>query len=675
MHPRRRQLRAFPIALAALLLVAGNGAAETRRLARPERFVGWTPLSDYVSAGLAEGGSFRITVPTRAGEAEIALRPVDVHAGAYHAEAAASGGARRGRGRAEVRTFAGTIESVGASTAARSGGRGADFARLALEPGGRVSGLLRVDGVLYDVDADMAAGDLVLQVHEVDLAQLGEALGSCGSAVDGLLAGAETAGAEAGTEDQGATASAAATSAAAALREIELGTEADALFVSQTGGLDQANARIASMVNAINGIYEFDLGLTNRIVFQRGWEGSDPYTSSNSDTLLNQFRNHFLQNVATPTDDAVLFSGRDFENNVVGRAYVRTACSDFGFGVNQFYQQSDSLTRLIAAHELGHNFGGTHTSDGLMAPSINPSVTWFSAASQDEIGGYVGSVSCLSQVEQGGPPVIEPIGPQSVAEGTTLALELEATDPDGDPVNWAALPLPVGASLTSGGSFRWRPGLGAVGCGGISDHTVTFYARDPDGNQATETVVISVLDAPTGAAPEIANPADRTAPAGRALSIPLSASDADGDSVTFAPVSLPAGASLSAGGLLAWTPGEAQLGMHVLSFSATDCTGASATGDVAIEVVSGVPHLTSLSAASGGQGDEITLYGQNLLGRKVRVYFGTKKAKAYAVTDTSLTVRVPKKKASLPDALSLSVLRDGVASDNSLPFTYVAPPP
>jgi hypothetical protein len=676
MHPRRLQLGALSIALAGSLLLGGNASAELRRLARAERFYGWTPLSDYVSAGLSEGGSFRITLPTRAGETEVELRPVDVHGAAYHAEEAASGGARRGRRRAEVRTFAGTIERSGASAAARKSGRGADFARLSLEPGGRVSGLLRVDGVLYDLDADTAAGDLVLQVQEVDVHELGEALGSCGAAVDEMLAGVEAPSATAGEPDADAAAGAPMTGAAATvLREIELGTEADAPFVSQTGGVDEANARIVSMVNAINGIYEFDLGLTNKIVFQRAWNLSDPYTTTNSDTLLNQFRSNFSTFVATPTDDAVLFSGRDFENNVVGRAYVSAACSSYRFGVNQFYQQSDSLTRLIVAHEMGHNFGGNHTPDGIMAPSINPSVTWFSATSQNQIGDYVGSVSCLSQVEQGGPPEIEPIGPQSVSENTTLALQLEATDPDGDPVNWAVLPLPIGASLTTGGFFQWKPDLDAVGCGGTSDHTVTFYARDPDGNQATETVVISVLDAPTGSPPEIADPADRSAPAGRLLSIPLSASDVDGDSVSFEAVSLPAGATLSPAGTLAWTPTEAQLGAHVLSFAATDCTGENSVENVAIEVVSGLPHLTSLSAASGGQGDQLTLYGQNLLGKKVRVYFGTKKAKAYSVTDTSLVVQVPKKKAALPDALTISVLRDKVASDNSLPFTYVAPTP
>jgi hypothetical protein len=665
MRPRRFHLGALVLVLAGWL-APGGAHAELRRVAprtEPARFYGWTPLSDYVSAGLSEGGTFRLTLPTRAGEIELELRPTEVHGAAYRAEAALASGERRGRRRADVRTFAGAVKKGGAAAAAPQ--RGGDFARLTLEPTGRVSGLLRVDGVLYDLSADTAKGDLVLQVQETDLTALGEAFAACGASVDDALLGLAP---EETAEEEPLTAAGGSVN----LREIELGTEADALFVAQTGGLDQANARITSMVNAINGIYEFDLGLTNRIVFQLARD-EDPYTTTNSDMLLNQFRTEFLANVATPTDVALLFSGRDFENNVVGRAWVRAACSNLRFGVNQYFQQDDALMRLIVAHEMGHNLGSNHTTDGIMAPTIDDDVTWFSSSSQNQIEDYVASVSCLSQVETGGPPVIEPIGPQGVVEDELLALDLEATDPDGDPVSWAALPLPIGASLTAGGAFRWRPALDTVGCGEFLDRSITFYARDPDGNTATETVVISVIDAATGTPPEITDPADRSAPAGRALNVPIGASDPDGDTFTFSPVSLPAGAALSAAGVLTWTPDEAQRGLHVLEFAATDCTGAASNGDVAIEVVSGLPHLTGVSAASGGKGDELMLTGENLLGRKVRVYFGTKKAKAYGVTDTSLSVRVPKKRKDLPDAVTLSVVRDGLASDNALPFTYVEP--
>jgi hypothetical protein len=214
-----------------------------------------------------------------------------------------------------------------------------------------------------------------------------------------------------------------------------------------------------------------------------------------------------------------------------------------------------------------------------------------------------------------------------------------------------------------------------VGCGGFRDFVVTFCAIDSGGNSANESVVISVLDTPTASPPQLADPADRTLPAGQLLTIPLSASDYDGDSLSFAAASLPAGASLSPQGRFSWTPSEAQLGVHALGFSATDCTGRSDSQQVEIEVVSTAPHLIGLSAASGAKGDEISVSGENFGGRKVFVYFGTKKAKVRAGSDTSLLVRVPKKKKNLPDTLTISVMRDGIASDNALNFSYAPAAP
>jgi hypothetical protein len=669
MHPTRLASGALSIALATSLL-AGSAAAEPARFqpraAEAARFQGWTPLSEYVSAGLGEGGTFRLTLPTRAGNLEVAFHPSTVHGARYHGEEVARG-ARRGRGLPQVRTFAGSVTREGHEAAAPR--RGGDFARLALEPGGRVSGLLRVDGVLYDLAADAAAGDLVLQVRELTPEELGETLAACGAQVDAALAAA----AEAGTAEPG---SGPVSEAAGTLREIELGTEADAPFVAQTGGVAAANAKILSIVNSINGIYEFDLGLTNRVVFQRGWNGSDPYTSSDSGVLLNEFRSRFLADVASATDDAQLFSGRDFDGSTVGRAFVSATCGGYRFGVNQYYQQNDSLTRLIVAHEMGHNLGGSHASDGIMASSINPNVTWFSSTSKSEIGSYVGRVACLAEVDAGGPPQLQPIGPQSVPENQTLALQLEASDPDGDPLHWSALPLPAGASLSADGAFSWRPALATVGCGGFVDRSITFSATDPDGNRASETVVISVLDAPSGAAPVLSDPADRSVAAGQALSIPLSASDADGDSVSFSATGLPGGASLSPAGQFSWTPQPAQVGTHSIGFTATDCTGRSASQSVSIEVATSAPVLGALSAASGSKGDLLTLTGQNLAGKKVRVWFGPNKAKAREVTATNLVVKVPKKsKQVLGNQVAVTVVRDGIPSVNALSFTWLAPTP
>ena len=674
MYALRLRLGALSIVIGlAASLSAGSAWAEPAQPERREaRFQGWTPLSDYVVAGLGEGGTFRLTVPTRAGNVELALHPSAVHADDYHGEEAHPVGARRGRGLPRVRTFAGSVEEDGASFTPLPV-RGGDFARLALEENARLSGLLRVDGVYYDLAADAARGDLLLHVREVTPEELEGAGVSCGASVDeALVAAAEVGEAEGDVPP--------ASEAAGALREIELGTEADAPFVAQSGGVDAANAKILSIVNSINGIYEFDLGLTNRVVFQRAWNGSDPYSVTEndtySDTVLNEFRSNFLANVGTPTDDAHLFSGRDFEGSTVGRAFVATTCKPYRFGLSQFYNGSVELMRLIVAHEIGHNLGGGHTSTGLMAPSINASVTWFSAESQNQIAGYVDGVSCLAEVETGGVPVLAPVGPQEVTESDLLELQLEANDPDGDALTFSATPLPTGASLSANGLFRWTPPRTSAGCGGFVDRTVTFTVRDPDGNRATEAVVISVLDAPSDAPPVLDDPADRSATPGQALTIPLSASDADGDSVSFSAASLPSGASLSASGLFRWTPSTGQLGRHELTFTATDCTGRSGSEDLAIDVVIDAPVLGAISAASGWKGDFVTISGENLAGRKVKVFFGPKKTKARNVTATSLDVKIPKKKKSvIGNEVAVTVVRDGIVSANALSFTYVAPTP
>lgn len=112
----------------------------------------------------------------------------------------------------------------------------------------------------------------------------------------------------------------------AGLREIELATEADASLVAQSGGAAEANARILSIVNAVNGFYESDLGLSNRIVVQRAWSGRDPYKSKNSEKLLSEFRDRFSRDVTTPYDDAQLFSGRNFHGKSLGHSWGDSAC-------------------------------------------------------------------------------------------------------------------------------------------------------------------------------------------------------------------------------------------------------------------------------------------------------------------------------------------------------------
>ena len=88
----------------------------------------------------------------------------------------------------------------------------------------------------------------------------------------------------------------------------------------------------------------------------------------------------------------------------------------------------------------------------------------------------------------GTPPVLNPIGNQSVAEGDTLQFAVSATPTEDDAVTLTASNLPAGATFnaTNGnGTFQW---LNASPTGG---YAATFYATDVDGADE-ETISIAV---------------------------------------------------------------------------------------------------------------------------------------------------------------------------------------
>ncbi len=93
------------------------------------------------------------------------------------------------------------------------------------------------------------------------------------------------------------------------------------------------------------------------------------------------------------------------------------------------------------------------------------------------------------------PPVLDPIGNQSVDLGTSLAFTLSATDGNGDIPTFAAspAPLPDGMTLNAAtGAFSFTPGESQVG-----DIALTFIASDGVLTDS-ESVIITVVGAAPG---------------------------------------------------------------------------------------------------------------------------------------------------------------------------------
>jgi hypothetical protein len=153
-------------------------------------------------------------------------------------------------------------------------------------------------------------------------------------------------------------------------------------------------------------------------------------------------------------------------------------------------------------------------------------------------------------------PVLNPIGCKSIKEGSTLSFTVSASDADGDALTYSASNLPVGASFNASiRTFSWTPGLSQAGVYAgvrfqVSDGQLTDY----------EDVTITVIDE---VAPVLNAVGNKSVRKGATLSFTISASDANGDALTYSASNLPVGATFNATNrTFSWTPSLSQAGVY-----------------------------------------------------------------------------------------------------------------
>jgi len=159
--------------------------------------------------------------------------------------------------------------------------------------------------------------------------------------------------------------------------------------------------------------------------------------------------------------------------------------------------------------------------------------------------------------ESNTPPVLNPIGPKTINELSTLTFTATATDPEVPPqtLTFSLGPgAPSGASITSGGAFSWTP-TEAQGPG-IYNINVTVS----DGI-ATDYEVIAVTVNEVNQPPVLNSIGPKTVNELTTLSFTATASDPDlpAQTLTFSLGSgAPSGASITSAGAFTWTPTEVQ---------------------------------------------------------------------------------------------------------------------
>ncbi len=231
-----------------------------------------------------------------------------------------------------------------------------------------------------------------------------------------------------------------ATKTAGASAEIRIGAIGDYEFFKTRG--DDSSAAILTRLNNVDGIFSEQLGV--RIIVEEltvFTSPSDPFSdTTDAGDLLDELTVYRSQ---TPTQRALglthLYTGRRLEGSTVGIAYTGALCeASWGAGLTQS-GSNVTFDSLVAAHEIGHNFGAPHDGESgsacaaevgtfLMSSSINGSDR-FSGCSVQQMQPRIHAASCVVPL-----PTIDPgiavsgsLGPVQVGKSTTASFDVVNT--------------------------------------------------------------------------------------------------------------------------------------------------------------------------------------------------------------------------------------------------------
>jgi len=181
-----------------------------------------------------------------------------------------------------------------------------------------------------------------------------------------------------------------------AVTEIDVGAIGDFEFTNAQGDDAAAIVAITDRLNRVDGIYSQEIGVQINVPLIETFSDPalDPFSpETDAGLLLNELRT-YREN--TPAQNSLglthLWTGRVLDGPTVGIAFSDVLCrSGVGAGLSEG-NDTPAFDSLIAAHEIGHNFGAPH--DGvaglcesepltfIMSASVNPGITQFSPCSK-----------------------------------------------------------------------------------------------------------------------------------------------------------------------------------------------------------------------------------------------------------------------------------------------------
>lgn len=163
-------------------------------------------------------------------------------------------------------------------------------------------------------------------------------------------------------------------------------------------------------------------------------------------------------------------------------------------------------------------------------------------------------------------PVLDPVASQTNFVGEVISVTVSATDPDGDNITYSATGLPNGLSL--------NPQTGEItgtlqGPQGV--YSITVTATDDGSPVLSDLATFSwTVTSPPNQAPDLAEISDQSNFQGDSVTLVASATDPEGDGITYSATGLPGGLSIDP--VSGEISGEvnAGVGLYIVTVTATD---------------------------------------------------------------------------------------------------------
>ncbi|MET0658664.1 MAG: M12 family metallo-peptidase [Steroidobacteraceae bacterium] len=303
-------------------------------------------------------------------------------------------------------------------------------------------------------------------------------------------------------------------------RRIELSAMGDALYRQSHVSDQSAEDQILLRLNNVDGIFSSQIGVAIQVptVIIEAPNGTAFSGTTSSSALLDELA---LLRESSPQLRSRglthLFTGRDLDGDTVGIAYIDSLCDQkWGVGLTQAHNLNVWIESLIAAHELGHNFGAYHdgedvpgTNPGecasapdnlyLMAPRVEADHTQFSTCSRTTIRSHAVSAACITPISTADLGIAPDLGQTRALAGATFDWSFDVSNVGSATANDGTVKafLPPSISIVE----AWVTGGTCTGGAGLIDCTLgslaggvtrTINARLRSDDMASNTVVVHV---------------------------------------------------------------------------------------------------------------------------------------------------------------------------------------